>query len=355
MKVDLDNLNLVAKLDPSDMLGAIDCFPDAFLKHTNETNLGLKRPVSMFGSLVLMGMGGSASAADVILDWLGSYLRIPTVVHRQPGLPAFVDSRTIFIAISYSGQTSETLGAFRAAKKRGSRLIGIGTGGKLSDLCNQFDAPFIEVEPVLAPRAALGQLIVATATALSRLGLVGSTSREMVETGRELVRLRKRFCREKPLETNPAKRLASRLLGSLVVIYSMQRMSSVGRRFKNQLAENSKLVAKYDVLPEACHNEIESWHGQNDGLLPVIIRDWNESAFERSVVQAFRYTIRSETRHVPLEVCLPSRRGLSSLLTPIFFLDYVSVYLAILRRVDPTPTDRIVKYKERLRSEWSRA
>jgi glucose/mannose-6-phosphate isomerase len=294
-----------------------------------------------------MGMGGSASAADVVLDWLRAALPIPALVHREPGLPSFVNSRTLFIALSYSGETSETLAAFREAKKRRSSLVGIGHGGSLASFCSDFKAPYIQVEASLAPRAALGQLIVAAAVALEKADLIRSTSREMSKAARELVRIRRRCRIETPLEDNPAKGLALRLLGHFPVLYALQRMSSVARRFKNQLAENSKLLAKYDLLPEGGHNEVEAWH-EGDNLLPVIIRDAQETAVERSILRAFRTTISSASRCHPLEVSVAARGNLSKLLSPILLLDYVSVYLAMLRRIDPTPNTLINEYKKRM-------
>jgi glucose/mannose-6-phosphate isomerase len=347
MAVDLDDLKLLSRIDRSNMIRAIDLFPDFFLRPREDWDISLKKARSSFQNVVLMGMGGSASAMDVVLDWLKTALPIPTLVHREPSLPAFVNSRTLFIAVSYSGDTSETLAAFYAAKKRGSSLMGIGHGGSLASLCTRYKAPFIEVEASLAPRAALGQLIVAAAIALERANLVRSTAREISRAAQDLVRVRRRCRIETPLADNPAKSLAEKLLGHLLVIYSLQRMSSVGRRFKNQLAENSKLLAKYDLLPEAGHNDVEAWH-ERGNLLPVIIRDAQESAFEHSFVRAFRATISSAGRSSPLDVRVAGRGRLSRLLSPIFLLDYVSVYLAMLRRIDPTPTNLLNDYKKRM-------
>jgi len=347
MPVDLDDLKLLSKIDRSNMLGAVHRFPDIFLGPDNEGQGSLKGAKSSFQSLVLMGMGGSASAADVVLDWLKPALPIPALVHREPGLPAFVNSRTLFIALSYSGETSETLAAFREAKKRGSTLVGIGHGGSLAAFCYRFKVPYIQVGASLAPRAALGRLIVAAAVTLEKADLIRSTRREMFQAAQELVRLRRRCRIDTPKEDNPAKSLALKLLGQLPILYSLQRMSSVARRFKNQLAENSKLLAKYDCLPEAGHNEDEAWRDR-DNMLPVIIRDSQETAFERSIVRAFRATISSASQSHPLEVRVSSRGTLSTLLSPILLLDYVSVYLAILRRMDPTPNVLINEYKKRM-------
>jgi glucose/mannose-6-phosphate isomerase len=347
--VDLDNLRLIPKIDRSNMLGAVDRFPDIFLRARDTRDFSPKKGSSSIRNLVLMGMGGSASAADVVLDWLKPSLLIPTIVQREPGLPAFVNSRTLFIALSYSGETSETLAGFREAKNRGSSLVGIGHGGSLASLCHRVRAPFVQVDASLAPRAALGQLIAATGKVLESYDLVRSTRREMSDAGRDLVRLRGRCRIEASLESNPAKNLAKKLLSHLPVLYSLQRMSSVARRFKNQLAENSKILAKYDLLPEAGHNEVEAWHDR-DSMLPVIIRDMRETAFERSIVRAFRATIGAADRSHPLDVRVAGNGGLSRLLSPIFLLDYASVYLALLRRIDPTPTVLISEYKEKMRA-----
>jgi glucose/mannose-6-phosphate isomerase len=346
MIVDLDNLNLLSSLDRSNMIGAIDRFPDAFIRPHDMLEDSLKKRRSSFRSLVLMGMGGSASAADVVLDWLRPALPVPAFVHREPELPAFVDSRTLFVALSYSGETSETLAGFQEATRRGSSIVGIGHGGSLASLCRRAKAPFIQIESSLAPRVALGQLIAASAAALESADLIHSTRREMSEAGRDLVRLRGRCGVETSLANNSAKSLAQKLLGHLPVLYSLQRMSSVARRFKNQLAENSKVLAKYDLLPEAGHNEVEAWH-ERDNMVPVIIRDPKETPFELSIVSAFSATISSASKAHPLNVRVAGRGRLSRLLSPIFFLDYVSVYLALLRRIDPTPTTLINEYKRR--------
>ena len=347
MRVDLDDLSTVERVDASDMIGEVSRFPDYFLdaaRHRKSAELVSNRWRPR--SLVMMGMGGSASAADVVMDWLRYEIRVPGMVLREPNLPAFVDSNTLFVAVSYSGQTSETLTALREARGRGSVLVGIGSGGKLESICRSFDALFVPVAPAIAPRAALGQLIAAAASTLERFDLVQHTSREMAASGKELVLLRNHLRKETPLEKNPSKRLAVKLQEQFVAAYSLLRMSSVARRFKNQLAENSKVHARCDVLPESGHNEVEAWHPQRLTITPLIIRDSKESSFETSVIQAFTSTIRSASHAKPIEVQLNGRSWLSRLLLPIFFLDYVSVYLAILKRIDPTPTLLIDEFKK---------
>ncbi len=349
MAADLDDLDRIGRIDASDMIGAVSRFPDYFLDAVRQSEYGEsalkeRRP----RNLVMMGMGGSACAADVVVDWLRGEMRIPGVVLREPSLPGFVDSDTLFVAISYSGQTFETLTALRQARRRGSILVGIGSGGRFESMCRRFNAPFIRVPTAIAPRAALGQLVVAAATTLERFALVRHALREMVAVGKDLALLRNRLGKEVPLRENASKRLALKLQEQFVAVYSLSRMSSVGRRFKNQLSENSKVQAKCDVLPESGHNEVEAWHRQRLGVMPVIIRDSQESLFETRLMGAFISTIHTASRVKPVEVRLGGRAPLSRLLLPIFFLDYVSVYLAILKEIDPTPTPLIVDFKKLL-------
>ena len=346
MPADLDDLKRIERVDTSDMIEEISKFPDYFLDtatHRQSAELVSKRGQPR--NLVLMGMGGSASAADVVMDWLRYEIRIPGIVLREPNLPGFVDSNTLFVAVSYSGETSETLAALREARGRGSVLVGIGSGGRLESICRSFDASFTSVAPTIAPRAALGQLIAAIASVLERFDLVHHTSREMVASGKELALLRNHLRKETPLKRNPSKRLAVKLHDQFVAVYSPMRMSSVARRFKNQLAENSKVQAKCDVLPESGHNEVEAWHRQRLAVTPLIIRDSKESSFETRVVQAFISAITTGNRAKPIEVQLNGRTWLSRLLLRIFLLDYVSVYLAILKNVDPTPTPLIDEFR----------
>ena len=343
-KVNLDDLESISRIDSSGMLSALDRFPDPLVLRS--TRIRWKTQRSVFHNLVLMGMGGSASAADFVLDWLKADLKIPSVVLREPALPTFIDSRTLFVGISYSGETFETLAAFKAAAQKGAVLAGVGTGGTLAKVCAELKAPFVGVEPSVAPRAALSQLIMGVADLLESLSIVRSTNRERRDTFRELVALRKRIEAETPLGSNPAKRLASELFGHFLSMYSLQRMASVGRRFKNQLAENSKEHSKYDALPEASHNEIVAWQ-RSSSLTPVIIRD-TESPLEHSIVEAFRSTIQSSAKVRFIDIRMPGRNRLSRLLVPTMYLDYVSTYLALLKRIDPTRTELITEYKRKL-------
>ncbi len=347
MPIVLDNQKAISLHDPKNMLGAVESFPEFMNSQMHvppPTRKSSQRSVSR--NIVFMGMGGSASAGDLVLDWLSNEIPVPAIVHRDPTLPMFVGSNTLFVALSYSGETSETLTAFREARKRGANLVAIGTGGKLQKLCEELEVPFVGVRPAPAPRAALGQMVVATAIALHGCELIQDPKNEIKLAIRELGRLRNRIQRQVPLSQNPAKRIATSLKGHLPVIFAFRRMASVARRFKNQLAENSKMFAKYSLLPEAGHNEVEAWSNQRFPLSPLFIRDNSESEFERIMFESFRSTITKASRVTPIQVRLKAGTRLGGLLSPVLYLDFVSMYLAFLKGVDPTDTPWIRLYRE---------
>jgi glucose/mannose-6-phosphate isomerase len=190
-------------------------------------------------------------------------------------------------------------------------------------------------------------MVAASALALEALGVVGSLRGDLKAAGEELAGLRERIRASVPFSNNRAKQAASTLRGRFPAVYSLARMSSVARRFKNQLAENSKVPAKYGLLPEAGHNEVEAFPRGNRLLLPVFIRDWEETVQEKGQVDAFKATIGKTSGTRPLDVRVKAGTRLGRLLAPILFLDYVTVYLAILTAVDPTPTPRILEYRHR--------
>ncbi len=342
----LDNQKVISAHDAKDMLGAVERFPE-FMSSQLGVQFPTRKPKhSVFRNIVFMGMGGSASAGDLILDWLGNKISVPAIVHRDPTLPRFVGSNSLFVALSYSGETRETIVAFREARKRGSKLVAIGTGGKLQKLCEELRVSFLVVRPASAPRAALGQMVVATATALHDFGIIQDPKNEIELAARELGRFRNTIQRQVPFSENAAKRLATSLKGHLPVIFSFRRMASVARRFKNQLAENSKMFAKYSLLPEAGHNEVEAWFNQRYPLAPIFIRDNSESEFERVMIESFRSTITKTSRVTPAQVRLKASTRLSGLLLPVLFLDFVSVYLAFLKGLDPSDTPWIRLYRK---------
>jgi glucose/mannose-6-phosphate isomerase len=326
------------------MLGSISKFPDPFV-FPQEFRVAPTKRVSDLDGVVFVGMGGSASAGDVLLDWLGEEMGAHVWVSRDSQLPRSVGKNTLVFCLSHSGETWETLRAFSQALRLGCQVAAVASGGRLGLACRRRGIPFLQIPSGGTPRAGLGKMVVAGAVALEGVGVVGPVRGRLRRAGEELVGLRAGLEPSVSTSGNRAKMLALSFRDHLPVIYAFSKMACVARRFKNQLAENSKVVAKYELLSEACHNEVEAVDSLSGRGAPLIIRDWEESVLEGRVVRAFKSTFRGLGKNRMLEVRVRAETRLGRLLGPILLLDYASAYLAILRGVDPSPTPRILEYK----------
>src|SRR3989338_7341937 len=120
-------------LDSMGIGKALELFPEQ-IKTTYEQAIASNIEKLEFDSVVISGMGGSSNAAKIIQSLIERESKIPFSVYNDYGLPGWVNNKTLIIANSYSGNTEETLSGYGEAKKIGARVIGISTGGKISDV-----------------------------------------------------------------------------------------------------------------------------------------------------------------------------------------------------------------------------
>ncbi len=309
---------------------------------------GLPSPEGI-GNVVVCGMGGSGVTGDVLRATLSRTLRVPIVTTKGYVLPSFCGPDTLVLAVSYSGNTEETVAAYREAITRRCRVVVIASGGALLAAARENGVPTIPVSPdVLAPRAALGYLVGAALAVLERVGL-GAAGGAEVETVQEtLDHLVARVEPAQPVESNSAKQIAAWLRGATPLVWATEGVSEAAAvRWKTQLNENAKVPAFWGVLPEVDHNEVEGWFGEgNEPYRVIILR--NEAEAPRMHVRV-RATVDAmaavglETREVWAEGSSPLEQTLSLILVG----DFVSIYLAVLRGIDPTPIPILTGLKER--------
>jgi glucose/mannose-6-phosphate isomerase len=277
-------------------------------------------------SVLLVGMGGSAIGADMVLEWLRDRLEVPAAVARGGVVPAWVGRDTAVVAISYSGNTRETLEAAESAARAAGGMVAITTGGKLSQFRGG-DLPRVTVPPGMPPRTALGYLFSATARLFEDLGLA-SSSEEVAEAAEELEG-------NMPNLGRTAVELAERLEDTMPTVYGYHPYVSVARRWSTQLNENAKMVAWWGELPEASHNQVEGW-GQEDGesaLSAVFLREPDEEdRSARLVDEVVRVFSRQAECH---EVVMMGGSVLSRMFSGVVVGDLVSVELAAKRGVNP--------------------
>lgn len=349
---DLDDKRAVEALDKSGVLKATVSFDEQCAEAAAIARAAaIDVDSSKVANIIVLGMGGSGISGDVSRVLFDGELRVPLTVNRNYNLPAFAGPDTLAIAVSYSGNTEETLSAFEEALGLGAQGVVISSGGKISDLARSKGISLITIPAGLQPRAALAYLSMPLAVVLERLGLVGDLTPALNETMALAKELAAMCGPDAPKAENPAKRLAERLFGKMAVIYGSEGITGLAAfRFKCQLNENSKSAAHWNVLPELDHNEITGWQELSDisrRFRLIFLRDGEEHPQVAKRVDVTRDLIKDEFEGTE-EVWSRGESKLARLFSLILFGDFVSIYLALLNGIDPSPVERIELLKKRL-------
>ena len=357
--VNLDDLQSMQQLDPQAMLAEIDNLPDQLEK---AWGLGQTQPcegllpTQGFSRILISGMGGSAIGADLLAAYIAPICRIPVIVHRDYGLPAWAHgAETLVIASSHSGNTEETLDAFDAALRNDCRLMAVATGGKLAERAVQAKIPIWKFEHQGQPRAAVGFSFGLLLAAFSRLGLIDPTEKITTEVDTAVSEMKKQqeiLRADVPVAHNPAKRLAGQLVGRWVNVYASGCLAPVARRWKGQVNEIAKAGAGFEFLPEADHNALA-------GLLnPADLQSRTTTLFLHAPSDHPRNRLRSDlTRQgfmlEGLNTDVYEAQGENSLAhiwTTLHFGDYVAYYLAMAYGADPTPVQALENFKAAMKA-----
>ena len=308
-------------------------------------------PTGEYTAIVVLGMGGSGVGGDLLAAVLQPAFPVPVVVVKDRTVPSFVGPQTLVFACSSSGNTEETIGAYAAAKQAGAVAIVITSGGVLHGLAAAHGDPTVPIPPGLPPRAALPYLLLPMVRALRRLTHMGELSGEWAEARAVLRAVVAELGPENSAARNPAKQLAERLIGHMPAVYAAApHLTAVAYRWKTQLSENGKVLALWHAFPELNHNETVGWEDESTAarLAVVLLREPDEDPeVARRVAVTREVAFRSAASVT--EVTARGAGRLARLLSLVLFGDFVSVYVALLRGVDPTPVPPIDEVKRRLR------
>ncbi|HEX9696615.1 MAG TPA: bifunctional phosphoglucose/phosphomannose isomerase [Actinomycetota bacterium] len=297
-----------------------------------------------FDSVLVCGMGGSGIAGDVVRSLLEPALPIPIRLVRGHEIPGFVGPRTLVAALSYSGNTAETLACFDQAVERGATLVAVTAGGALAQRALSAGAILCSDLPAgVMPRAALPSLVVPLAVAVGRAGVADAGP--LLEMGAAIAhRSVLAWRRDVPTDRNLAKRIAVRIGERFPIVWGTEGTQTVAAmRWKCQLAENAKLPAIMSTLPELGHNDIVGVHAGHpaikDAILLALRVEGGHPKQEARLKAALDIAGRSVglVEIVTIESFSPAERLIESLI----LADFVSVYSAILRGVDPGPIEAI--------------
>jgi glucose/mannose-6-phosphate isomerase len=250
-----------------------------------------------------------------------------------------VGKNTLVIISSYSGNTEETISAYKDALKRKARILCISTSGEVAKIAKKNKNPRIEIPPGLSPRAALGYSFFPLLVVLNRLGLINSKDREIKETI-QLLKNKSELYRNPESSDNATLKLAERLKGRFPVIYSpAEHLDTVNLRWRGQIAENAKQLSSGHVLPEMNHNELVGWNVLKElmqGMHVIFLKDLGTHK-RVAIRENITKQIISQYAGEVTDVASEGKGLLARVFSLIYFGDWVTLYLAILNTVDPEP------------------
>jgi len=349
--VDLDDASTYRKFDKLGMLDHLHRFPEQCRKAWEKVlKLELPPEYAKISNVVIVGMGGSAIGGDIVRRFALSESKVPVRVHRDYGLPAFVDESTLVIASSYSGNTEETLSAFTEALGNRSRKLVIASGGKLKQLADQECIPAFVIDYKAPPRAAFPHSLIPLVGIFQKLGLLGDKSADLREALDILNKLSIDFIETRPFASNPAKQLAAKLWGRIAVIYGAEILSEVARRWKGEFNENSKAWAFFENFPELNHNAVVGYEFPPEAKERIFVLMLRSSLLRPRNLLRYEVTARLLSKAgISYEFAeATGKSALSQVLSLVLLGDYASFYLSMLNEVDPTHVDAIDFIKQYL-------
>lgn len=289
--------------------------------------------------ILFCGMGGSAIGSDIFRVLSFQNTRFPFMVQRSPQVPKWVDSETLVVLLSYSGNTREILESIDALLKVKAQMIVLTSGGKLQKIAQKHGISCIEIPAGLPPRCAIGYLTFSLLPIFQRYGWLYIPEHEIKEV--------MQICQQVPHEF--IKKTARHMKDKLVRIYAgAGLMEPAAIRWQTQLAENAKALASHHFFPEAFHNDIQAWRFPKEiakRTMAVFILDRGDPDWIQKKVPAAQKMIRQSGAQV-MQITSKGVSPLARIFSMIVFGDWLSYELSLLYRVDPLGIPAIESLKK---------
>ena len=306
-----------------------------------------------FDHIVTLGMGGSGIAGNMIQAVGTATMPVPVTVLKHYRTPAFVGPRTLAFALSYSGNTEETLEMACGVLASGARLIAISNGGALAELAAESGSLHLSCpDGVVMPRLALGALVAPLVVVLFRMGMMPEAHAGLLRAQQQLARRRDQCMPTADAARDPACELARKIGRTIPVIYGSGGLGGVAAlRWKQSVNENAKAPAYWNEYPELDHNEVCGWGQHGDVTRQVFTLIELRHGLEHPRLEQRAVATRELIEEALYQVLTVEAEGegrLAQLLDLVYLGDWTSYYLALDNDVDPGPIDAIARLKAAL-------
>ena len=337
------NLKNLKQIDKSSMYKVYDKWPtlakNAFSQKFKKINL------SEINHIVFAGMGGSGAIGDVFAAIL-SKNSIHVSVIKGYELPKTVNSKTLVITTSISGNTAETLNVLKSASKKKCKIIAFSSGGEMKKFCEEQKINHVKISMMHSPRASFSIFLYSMLNVL--YPIMPLEKKDINESIQSINKTQKNISSKNLTKSNQALKIAERVKG-IPIIYYPWGLQASAIRFKNSLQENSKIHVIVEDVIETGHNGITSWEKKSP-VNPIMIigHDDHEKTKQRWVIMKKYFKDRKISY---VEIHSEEGNILTKVINLIYLLDYASIYKAILSKTDPTPIESIEFIKKLMKND----
>ena len=292
-------------------------------------------------NVLVCGLGGSGIGGTIIGQLVSDQCALPITINKDYKIPSFVNQDTLVICCSYSGNTEETLEMYEQAYDKGAEIAIITSGGKFAEIAKENGHNIIQIRGGFPPRAAFGLSFPQLFFALSQYGIISDDFIVNIEDAISLMDA------EESSTQAEAKKIANKLLGTFPIIYTEAPMEGVAVRFRQQVAENSKMLSSHHVIPEMNHNELVGWRTKNEDLSVLFFRSKDEYYRNTARIETSKEVAAQYTSNVN-EVFAKGEGRIQQALYLIHFGDWITYDIAVLKQIDSVEVDVITGLKNML-------
>lgn len=335
----------IAKFDQNRLYYTYTQWPGYFKDALNLRSY-LDHDAEYYEDVVFCGVGGSATSSDVLQEIMNTSGVIPSTTLRGQPMPSYIGKRSLVIVNSVSGNTAESILMMKDALSHNAEVIAISSGGKLKEDAEASSCKHIEIPNLSLPRASFPYLLLAGLKTIN--GFLSRSIEPELDTISTLVaNILAENGGEAPEDNNLAMKIARFTIGGLPVCYSSPFLMPAATRFKASMNENAKLHCLRESILEASHNDIVPFTFDHLTLMPKVIQlRWQydkaitSERFDR-VISLFQKVVQDA-----MELRIKESSLLKSLISAIYILDLATIYVAIARNTDPSPTPAIQILKD---------
>jgi len=350
----LDNRDIIKKLDTDHMYDGVEALYFQIKHAWEETQKLDTTSIHDVANIVVAGMGGSGRGADIIKTALKDRLTVPLDLIHDYTLPGYVNEKTVVILASVSGSTEEIIEATKQAHLKKAQIAIIAGGGELLKLAKEENYLHYELKmehnPSKQQRIAQGYTIMGMIGLLSVTHLIKLENKEVEEILATVARCSERFALEIPTHTNLAKALAYQIIDRRPVIVVADFLEGIAHTITNQLHENAKIFAQFQVIPEMNHHLLEGLQfpksNTADHLFLVVQSGLYHPRNQRRI--ELTTTLIEDNEIETATINLTSSTKLTQAFELLALFNYVSLFVSFLEEINPAPLPGVDWFKENL-------